>query len=91
MAPSLSASTAFTLLCACAVRSVAAANTALDVNPSNADAHITVQGSDFLWAIFAAMLASALGVTVWALFTPRKSENLAFSLHFSPDQPRTSY
>lgn len=70
MAPSLSASTALTLLCTCAVRSVAAANTALDVNPSNADAHITVQGSDFLWAIFAAMLASALGVTVWALFTP---------------------
>lgn len=55
---------------ACYVASVAAGNNALNVNPPVADADITVRGSDFLWAIFAAMLASALGVTVWALMTP---------------------
>jgi len=67
MSPSLTLSS---VLLALAVRSVSAANNALNVNPPDANAHITTHGSDFLWAIFAAMLASALGTTIWALFTP---------------------
>jgi len=41
-----------------------------DYNPRVADADITIEGSDFLWAIFAVMLASAIGVTTWTLMTP---------------------
>lgn len=47
-----------------------AANNVLDVNPPVANADITTHGSDFLWAVFSVMLASALGVTVWALMIP---------------------
>jgi bacteriorhodopsin len=48
----------------------AAANDALTLNPPNADAHITVRGSDWLWAAFSVLLASAIGMTVLALFQP---------------------
>lgn len=49
---------------------VLAANDALNVNPPVANADLTTHGSDFLFAIFAVMLASALGVTVWTFFVP---------------------
>merc|ERR1712093_580237 len=52
------------------IASVSAANNVFDYNPTVADADITVQGSDFLWAIFAVMLATAIGVTAWMLMTP---------------------
>ncbi|KAK9893679.1 family A G protein-coupled receptor-like protein [Cystobasidium minutum MCA 4210] len=46
------------------------ANNVLEVNPPYADAHITTRGSDFLWAIFAVMLATAIGVTAWGMTRP---------------------
>jgi len=46
------------------------AASSLDVNPVVADADLTTKGSDFLWAIFACMLASALGTTIWAMMLP---------------------
>lgn len=60
------------LAAACFVGSALARNTALDVNPPNADAHITVRGSDWLWAVFAVMLASAIAVTAWGMTRPGK-------------------
>lgn len=51
----------------------AMANNVLDMNPPSANAHLTVQGSDWLWAVFAVMASTALGITLWAHFTPRKS------------------
>ncbi|KAL7006993.1 hypothetical protein EMMF5_003577 [Cystobasidiomycetes sp. EMM_F5] len=49
---------------------VIAANNALVVNPVVADADLTVRGSDWLWAVFAVMLASALGVLAWSFLIP---------------------
>ena len=45
-------------------------NDALKANKTVANADLTTKGSDFLWAVFAVMLASALGTTVWAMFLP---------------------
>lgn len=45
-------------------------NDALSINPPVALIDLTTQGSDFLWAIFAAMLASGLGLTFWTLSLP---------------------
>lgn len=50
----------------------AAGNNALKANRTVANADLTTKGSDFLWAIFACMLASALTITVWAMFLPGK-------------------
>ncbi|KAI0807308.1 hypothetical protein C8Q74DRAFT_1163602, partial [Fomes fomentarius] len=38
----------------------------IDTNPPNADRHITVGGSDWLWAVFAVMLLSDLIMIFWA-------------------------
>jgi len=38
----------------------------LDTNPPNADRHITSGGSDWLWAVFAVMALSTLGMIVWS-------------------------
>lgn len=45
------------------------ANTVLTINPPVADADLTSRGSSFLWAIFAIMFASGLGVIAWTLST----------------------
>lgn len=42
-------------------------NGAIQSNPRVAEIDLTVAGSDFLWAIFATMLASGLGLTFWTL------------------------
>ena len=39
-------------------------------NPTVAPIDLTVQGSDFLWAVFAVMLATGLGVTAWSYTLP---------------------
>ena len=44
----------------------------LSVNPTVADADLTTHGSDWLWAAFAVMLASAVGVFAWSFVVPRK-------------------
>jgi len=41
------------------------ANRALDTNPVAGDRHITTSTSDWLWAVFALMLLSFLGVLLW--------------------------
>ncbi|KAF8587927.1 family A G protein-coupled receptor-like protein [Ramaria rubella] len=46
-------------------------NHALRLNPPNADLHLTNSGSDWLWAVFAVMLVSDLGVIAWAYTRPR--------------------
>ncbi|PSR81064.1 hypothetical protein PHLCEN_2v6541 [Hermanssonia centrifuga] len=38
----------------------------LDQNPPNADRHITAGGSDWLWAVFAVMILSDLGMIFWS-------------------------
>jgi bacteriorhodopsin len=48
------------------------ANNALELNPPNADASITVRGSDWLFAVTAFMGASAIGVTAWGMTRPGK-------------------
>jgi bacteriorhodopsin len=48
------------------------ANDALNSNPqTDAAQHITVRGSDWLWAVFAIMFFSAIIVFVWQFFVPR--------------------
>lgn len=42
----------------------------LSVNPTVANADITVRGTDWLWAAFAIMLASGIGVLAWGLSRP---------------------
>lgn len=42
----------------------------LSVNPVVADADLTTHGSDWLWAAFAVMLASAVGVFAWSFMVP---------------------
>ena len=37
----------------------------LDINPPNADRHITAGGSDWLWAVFAIMLISDIVMVFW--------------------------
>ena len=49
-----------------------AAQGSIGSNPVVADADITVQGTDFLWAAFAVMLASAIGVFAWSFMVPRE-------------------
>lgn len=46
------------------------AGSSLDQNPPNASRHITAGGSDWLWAVFAIMALSALGMVMWS-FTVR--------------------
>lgn len=36
----------------------------------DADAHITVRGSDWLWAVTAIMMATAIGVVAWGMTRP---------------------
>jgi len=43
----------------------------LQNNPPNADRHITPGGSDWLWAVFAVMAVSDLGMLFWAFARPR--------------------
>ncbi|TCD60006.1 hypothetical protein EIP91_010924 [Steccherinum ochraceum] len=43
----------------------------LNKNPPNADRHITVGGTDWLWAVFAVMAVSTLGMIVWSTRRPR--------------------
>ncbi|EKM51799.1 uncharacterized protein PHACADRAFT_187203 [Phanerochaete carnosa HHB-10118-sp] len=43
----------------------------VDVNPPNADIHITNHGSDWLWAVFAIMTVSMMGMFVWSHMRPR--------------------
>ncbi|KAI0763681.1 hypothetical protein BC629DRAFT_1682186 [Irpex lacteus] len=43
----------------------------LDTNPPNADRHITAGGSDWLWAVFAIMALSTLGMIFWSFSRPR--------------------
>lgn len=38
----------------------------LNKNPPNADRHITVGGTDWLWAVFAVMAVSTLGMIIWS-------------------------
>ena len=38
------------------------AGSSLDQNPPNADRHITAGDSDWLWAVFAIMVLSTLGI-----------------------------
>lgn len=45
----------------------------IGVNPTVAQADLTVQGTDWLWAAFAIMLASAIGVFAWSFMVPRMS------------------
>ena len=42
----------------------------LSYNPTIAFADLTKRGSDWLWAAFAVMLASGVGVLAWALTLP---------------------
>lgn len=44
----------------------AMAKSSLDQNPPNADRHLTPGGSDWLWAVFAIMLLSALGMIAYS-------------------------
>jgi len=43
----------------------------VNVNPPNAQIHITNHGSDWLWAVFAVMLLSMLGMFAWSYTRPR--------------------
>lgn len=51
----------------------ALANNAIEANPQSVNAHITARGSDFLFAVFALLLASAIGVTAWGMTRPGRS------------------
>lgn len=42
------------------------AGSSLDQNPPNAQRHITAGGSDWLWAVFAIMALSDLGMIAWS-------------------------
>jgi len=44
---------------------------AVDVNPPNAQIHITNHASDWLWAVFAVMALSMLGMFAWSYTRPR--------------------
>jgi len=47
-------------------------NNAVNVNTYyQATQDLTVRGSDWLWAVFAVMLASAIGVTIWSQMLPK--------------------
>ncbi|KZT22460.1 heat shock protein 30 [Neolentinus lepideus HHB14362 ss-1] len=46
-------------------------NRALDLNPTNADIHLSTAGSDWLWAVFAVMLCSDLVFICWSFTRPR--------------------
>ncbi|KAI0082719.1 heat shock protein 30 [Panus rudis PR-1116 ss-1] len=43
----------------------------LDQNPPNADRHISLGGTDWLWAVFAVMALSTVGMVVWSFMRPR--------------------
>ncbi|KIP11031.1 hypothetical protein PHLGIDRAFT_28161 [Phlebiopsis gigantea 11061_1 CR5-6] len=44
---------------------------AVDTNPPDAQIHITDHGSDWLWAVFAIMAVSTLGMFAWSHMRPR--------------------
>ncbi|EPQ55272.1 family A G protein-coupled receptor-like protein [Gloeophyllum trabeum ATCC 11539] len=46
-------------------------NRALDINPPNANIHLSRAGSDWLWAVFAVMLLSDLIFIAWSFTRPR--------------------
>jgi len=46
-------------------------NRALDVNPSTADINISTNGSNWLWAVFAVMLVTDIGMMAWAWSLPK--------------------
>lgn len=63
-----------TILLAVAASTVSVmAQGSIGVNPTVAQADITVEGTDWLWAAFAIMLASAIGVFAWSFMVPRTS------------------
>lgn len=45
-------------------------NNALSSNPLSSNIDITTHASDFLWAVFAVMIASAIGLIVWGGMQP---------------------
>ncbi|KAI0341715.1 family A G protein-coupled receptor-like protein [Trametopsis cervina] len=47
------------------------AGSSLDQNPPNADRHLTAGGSDWLWAVFAIMALSTLGMVAYTWTRPR--------------------
>jgi bacteriorhodopsin len=47
------------------------AGSSLDQNPPNADRHITPGGSDWLWAVFAIMALSTLGMVAYSFMVCR--------------------
>ncbi|GJE85618.1 family A G protein-coupled receptor-like protein [Phanerochaete sordida] len=44
---------------------------AVDVNPPNAQIHITNHASDWLWSVFSVMTVSMVGMLVWSHMRPR--------------------
>lgn len=53
---------------------------------SQADSHITVRGSDWLWACFAVLLASAVGVTAWGMMRPSKDRIFLIAPSFGSER-----
>ena len=54
---------------------------AVDTNPSEAQLHITDHGSDWLWAVFAIMAVSTLGMFAWShMVSPHKGFAKLFSV-----------
>ncbi|KAI0806068.1 heat shock protein 30 [Irpex lacteus] len=43
----------------------------VDTNPPNATIHISNHGTDWLWAVFAVMTASMLGMFLWSFMRPK--------------------
>jgi bacteriorhodopsin len=71
-----------------------AGNDALQANPitqNNVEEHITVRGSDWLWAVFAIMLFTDLIVIGWHFMVPRGQrifhQMAAVSLPSFPTRP----
>jgi len=46
-------------------------NSAVTTNPPNSDITINNRGSDWLWAVFAVMLVSDLGMLAWTFIVPK--------------------
>ena len=51
----------------------------LDQNPPNADRNITAGGSDWLWAVFAVMALSALGMIAHSFTVSNATHNDAWA------------
>lgn len=46
-------------------------NNALETNPPNADIYISTHASDWLWAVFAIMMVTDIGMMAWAWSLPK--------------------